>query len=224
MSNGQVLARRADDPDMLGAVEIATLVAVCTPWADPQLAHALIMAGSGGNPWRITHADGREVDAQSRRDAEVEIANASAGGAGANSPVFVGLMQVPWVPGRDGASAGLVLLDKCTNLTVGYQQYVAAWQAAAKYDSASAPRTAIASNLYRVAQPIRQSDYATRLASRLGEPAVARPATMTDPIYHKVIAEWSAGIAARHGDRGNGTIPTMLADAAWQARRARENQ
>lgn len=209
---------------MLGPVELVTLIAFCVPWADPGVAYALVMAGSGGTPWRITHADGRVTDAASVREALSALEAVGTASGQPNAPSYVGLMQVPFDPARDSADTGAVLLDKCANIAIGYQRYVAAWDAAAKYDKVAGPRTAIALNLYRTAQPLRQSPYATAAADWMGKPVPAKPAAMTDPIYHKVLAEWSAGIAARHGARGGGQTITLLADAAQHASRSRQGK
>ena len=208
---------------MLSPVEIATLIAFCTPWAEPSLAYALVIAGSGGEPYRIAQSSGQVDDHANRPAAERALTSllAAKQGSTADSILFVGLMQVPIPASSAHLNEGRMLLDKCTNLATGIQRYALAWETALRTDPSPWPRSAVAFNLFRSAQALRQTDYSTKATEVLKSGQIPRPAPPTDPIYHAVAADWSASIAQRHGYRVGAADVTLLDDAAATAQWAR---
>lgn len=210
---------------MLTPLELSTLIAFCTPWADADLTWSLVSAGSAGAPYLISTAEGPLLDAPSRGTAEKLIVERFSA-ADANAPVvyFVGLTQYPVVASPGSVQLAKRLLDKCGNLELGYQRYVAAWEAATTGNPPPWIRTAMAFNLFRSARPDRETPYSAKAIDSLKGVARPAPAPPTDPVYHAVAADWSASLAQRHGTRGDGSEWTLLDGSTALARWAREGK
>ena len=209
---------------MLSPVEIATWVALCIPWADPRLASALIEAGSGGEAYLVTMDAEPAFTGRTPRETIMHLrAQSKDANAGKLPPLqqYIGLMQIPTSALRDLGLESEAAIDKCTNLVVGYQLFLSAYDYAGKVEKSPWKRTAVAYNFYRNRQTVIETDYSKRAVDYLMKAPDSTPASMTDPIYHAVMAEWSAGLANRHGSRQNQPRVSLLAEAESIVRWAR---
>lgn len=209
---------------MLSPVEIATWVALCIPWADPRLASALVEAGSGREAYLVAEDTKPEFIGQTPRETILHLRAQSKDAAANKSPPvqqYIGLMQIPTSALRDLGLESEAAIDKCTNLTVGYQLFLSAYDYAGKVEKSPWKRTAVAYNFYRNRQTAIETEYSKRAIDYLMKAPVNLPANMTAPIYHAVMAEWSAGLAYRHGTRQSQPRASLLAEAEAITRWAR---
>ena len=211
---------------MLSPIEISTLIAFCTPWADPDIVWSLILAGSGGAPYTVRADEQVIASGEHIHSARKIIAEKfSATDTAQRKPVYyIGLTQVPVIGSAENVRYAQLLLDKCTNLAVGYERYANAWDAAKRNESSPWPRATVAFNLYRNAPAKPPSPFAAKAVALLKASGRPAPAAMTDPIYHAVAADWSASLAQRHGVRGEGPAWTLLDDSAALAQWARNGK
>ena len=184
---------------MVSPAELATLIALCVPWGEPQLVAALVEGGSGREPYLLSSSTGVLASPRTSREAAQQLADLSSGttGSAQESDVFIGLAQIPLTSLRKSKLDPALALNKCTNLEIGYHLLLDAYQIAAKTERSPWKRTSLAYNYYREQRPVQETAYSKRVADYLTKVATARPAKMTDPIYHAALAEWSAGLAAR---------------------------
>jgi hypothetical protein len=209
---------------MLSPVEIATWVALCIPWAEPRLASALVEAGSGREAYLVTEDAKPAFTGRTPRETIMHLRAQSKEANASKSPPlqqYIGLMQIPTSALRDLGLESEAAIDKCTNLAVGYQLFLSAYDYAGKVEKSPWKRTAVAYNFYRNRQTVIESEYSKRAVDYLMKAPETMPANMADPIYHSVMAEWSAGLANRQGSRQSQPRVSLLAEAGAIARWAR---
>jgi hypothetical protein len=179
---------------MLSPIAIATWISFCVPWAEPRLAAALIDAGSGGEPFVITDSAGKAFVAKNQAEAIHHLRNNSDPGER-----FLGLTQIP-----SSALAPLGLnpehvLDKCTNLEVGYHLLTLAYEHAQKVEKSPWKTVSVAYSYYRNRQVLIDTPFARKATDHLMKAPIVQPAPMGSPLRHSIMAEWSAGLASRQG-------------------------
>lgn len=209
---------------MLSPIEIATWVALCIPWADPRLASALVEAGSGREANLVADDVKPAFIGRTPRETIMHLRAQSKDAAAQNAipaQQYIGLTQIPATALRDLGLESEAAIDKCTNLAVGYQLFLSAYDYAGKVEKSPWKRTAVAYNFYRNRQTVIETEYSKRAVDYLMKAPIIMPAAMTDPIYHAVIAEWSAGLANRHSGRQSQPRMSLLAEAESIVRWAR---
>lgn len=203
---------------MLDAVAIATWISVCIPWAEPRLAAALVVAGSGGEPLMITSLGKAPVVPGSRKEAYALIA------ATRNEQVLVGLTQIP---GRTLDAAGLpreTALDACGNLEIGYQVLMQAYEQAKKAERSPWKQVSLAFNLFRDGKLQIETPYSKKVVEHLMTASSIAPAPMNSALRHEVVAAWSAGLATRTASQAKAPQLSILAESSAIASWARTQQ
>jgi len=166
---------------MLSATVLATWIAFCIPTADPAIATALVMAGSGGNPALIADKAGQPLP--------------SAALAQPAQEAFVGLTQIPAAQLRTIGVPPALALNTCTNLMLGWQLWSAAHAKAQEQEKTKWKAVSLAFSIYHDGQAALETPYsqkATDLAIKHEPVAPARPGSR---IYNEVVASWANGQA-----------------------------
>lgn len=179
---------------MLSPVEIATLIAICTPWAEIRLAGALIHAGSQGRATLIIDDEGAESNltlAESRRLLHQPK------GAG-RAIRFAGLTQVPLNTFPTSEIPIDMVLDNCTNLQIGYSLWLHAYEKASRLRNEPWQRLAVAFNIYRSGRPDLDTAYSSRAINYLRSGDIGTAARTGEALHAKAISDWVAGQAIRH--------------------------
>ena len=209
---------------MLTPVAIATWISFCVPWAEPRLLAALIEAGSAGDPYLIADdADGRNspaTQAAAIKTLRKRVAQEASPNKGSNA-LYLGLTQLPT---RSLPALGVspeVAIDKCANLEIGYTLFLSAYEEAGKKEKSPWKRLSAAYNYYRTGVMALDTPYSKRATDYLMSGKVIAAAAMTDPLYHSVAGEWSAGMATRHAMRPATDPAAVLIASGQLAQRTR---
>lgn len=181
---------------MFSAVAIATLISVCTPWAEPRLLAALVMAGSEGQANLVIDSAGERHVGKSKAEAMRHIA-----GYKSNDELFIGLTQIPRTRLLQFGVPPEQALDACSNLQIGYQIFMNAYDQAAKVEKSPWKTTALAYSIYRDQRAAVDSPFATKATQYLMTAPAVAPAGMNDPLRHQILALWSANLASIHSAR-----------------------
>lgn len=203
---------------MLSPVALSTWIAFCVPWAEPRLAAALVAAGSAGEPYLVVDANDQKfvgkTPSESVRFIRKRTAKPTDTAKTAADTLYIGLTQIPSFALRELGIDPEIALDKCSNLEIGYSIFLAAYSHAQTVEKSPWKTTSVAYNFFRNRQSVIDTPYAKRATDYLMQGTVVSPAGMNDPIYHAVVAEWSAGLAARHAMRIQQPGPSLLAESS----------
>lgn len=181
---------------MLSPLALATWISICTPWAEPRLLSALVVAGSGGVPFVITEASGQNFVAKSQAELTTRYRQLKPEGE-----VFIGLTQIP-------ASRLIALglhpedaMDVCMNLEIGYHLFTIAHEQARKVEKSPWKTVSVAYSIFRTGQVVVDSPFGRKATDHLMSGANVSPAPMNSPVRHGILAEWSSAIATRQAAR-----------------------
>lgn len=175
---------------MLNPVLLATWIAYCAPTAHPVLAHALVHAGSEGDPWLVTDASGKKLAAASRADAMTALHAAPAGGE-----LYVGLAQVPRSSLHALGVPADAAIDPCTNLRLGYELFTSAYLYATEVEKTPWKTLTIAFSHYRSRQKSLDDSYAIKAIELVKKGAYQSPAPFGSRLYMAVAVEASTSLA-----------------------------
>lgn len=181
---------------MLSPLALATWISICTPWAEPKLLTALVVAGSGGVPFLITEASGQSFEAKSQAELTTHYRQLKPEGE-----QFIGLTQIP---ASRLIAIGLhpeVAMDVCMNLEIGYHLFTIAHEQASKVEKSPWKTVSVAYSIYRSGQAVLDSPFARKATDHLMSGATLAPAPLNSPLRHGIIAEWSAAMATRQAGR-----------------------
>ncbi len=202
---------------MLSPIALSTWIAFCIPWAEPRLAAALVTAGSAGEPYLVAGTNDEKFVGKTPAESVRYIRKRKSDAADTNKPapttLYIGLTQIPSFALQELGIDPEIALDKCSNLEIGYSIFLAAYSHAQTVEKSPWKTTSVAYNFYRNRQNVIDTPYAKRATDYLMQGTIVYPAGMNDPIYHSVAAEWSAGLAARHGMRVQQPGPSLLAES-----------
>ncbi len=201
---------------MLSPVALATWISLCTPWAEPRLLTALVVAGSAGDPYLITDAADKPLASGSPKDALRVLRQLPAG-----SEAYIGLTQLPV---SKLAALGLhpeAALDPCGNLEVGYQLLLNARAEAGKVEKSPWKTVSVAYSLYRSGKAVIDGPFARKATDHLMKGTTVAPAPLGSPLRYSILAEWSAGLAMREAARYGTPRPAPLVHSLAVARWAR---
>lgn len=179
---------------MLSPAEIATLIAICTPWAEARLAGALIHAGSEGRPTLLIDNEGKEFELSRAESHRLLLQMNNAG----TMIRFAGLAQVPLKVFSTTEKPIDTVLDNCTNLHIGYSLWLQAYEKASRLRSAPWQRLAVAFNIYRTGLPELETEYSSRAINYLKSGAIGTAAHAGEATHSAVIRDWAAGQALHH--------------------------
>jgi hypothetical protein len=169
---------------MLTPVILATFISVCLPMADPVVAHALVAAGSSGEPLTVMDAAGQKLAGGTERELAAALKAAPA-----DQELYVGLTQIP-------RSALIKLgippestLAPCTNLRIGYQLYSEAREVVAASQKNPKKLMAVSINYYRNRQKTAEGAYAQKAADAFTKPAFSPPASFGSRLHMAIAAQ-----------------------------------
>lgn len=198
---------------MLSPVALATWISFCVPWAEPRLAAALVIAGSGGDAYAIADVTGR-LDTPTTHAAAIEKLRSRTSTDPANAtqptkPLYLGLTQIPLISLRTLSISPELALEKCANLEIGYSLFLHAYDAASKIEKDPWRRTALAYNYYRTGEKSFSTPYSKSAIDVLKAGNFANPASFNDPLRNIIAAEWSSGLLTRHAMHNTVTASTQ---------------
>ena len=166
---------------MFDAVALATWIAFCIPSADPAIATALVMAGSGGAPALIADKEGQALPARTALQADQDT--------------YVGLTQIPAKQLRARGIPLIVALNPCVNLMLGWQLWSTAHLRAKVQQPSQWKAVSLAFSMYHDHQAVLETPFskkATDLAIKHVPVAPARPGSR---LYNEVASVWANGQA-----------------------------
>lgn len=201
---------------MLSPVAIATWISFCIPWAEPRLAAALVEAGSGGEPFVITEANGSPFKTATYAEAVRYARQLKPSGE-----VYLGLAQVPLSALNRMGLGPEHALDKCGSLELGYTLFLDAYAQAGKTEKSPWKTVSVAYSIYRDGQKLIDTPFGKKATDFLMKGTYAAPAAMDNPLRHGIVAEWSAGLASRQNAQNPSGKLSMLAEAEAIARWSR---
>ena len=203
---------------MLSPLALATWISVCTPWAEPRLLTALVVAGSGGDAFMITDGSEQPYIGNSQAEAVQHFRRLKPEGE-----LFIGLTQIPT---SKLIALGLhpeTALDTCSNLEIGYFLLTQAHKQASTVEKTPWKTVSVAYSIFRSGKVMIETPFARKATEYLMSGATVSPAPSTSPLRHGILQEWSAGLATRHAARYSAprfaplTESAMLAD--WSRKR-----
>lgn len=172
---------------------------------------ALAIAGSGNQPYLVRSASGGEYAGSSMSDAVRHFRTMDKSGAG---EIHLGLTQIPVSRLRALGINPEAALDICANLEIGHALLAEAHEKASRIEKSPWKTVAAAYSLYRDGKASIDSAFARKATDRLLAGTHTPPASLDSPIRHAIVAEWSAGLAARQASWQQEPRLSPLAESA----------
>jgi len=175
---------------MLTPIILATWISVCLPQADPVLAHALVAAGSEGEPLIVMDADGQKLPGSKAPELVAAMKTTPA-----DKELYVGLVQIPRSSLKSLGIPDDLALDPCINLQVGYQLYSAARDFAGTVEKTPKKMLGMSFNYFRTRQKLVDGPYAQKAVAAVDAPKLVSPAPFGTRLYMGIAAQAAASNA-----------------------------
>lgn len=181
---------------MLSPLVLATWISICTPWAEPRLLVALVMAGSGGEAFMVSDAAGQNFIGKTQAETSLHLRELKP-----SDELYIGLTQIPVSKLTTLGLHAETALDICSNLEIGYHLLTEAHMLAGNKEKSPWKRISAAYSIYRTGKAAIDSPFGRKATDYLMQAATLAPAPMNSPLRHALMSEWSSGLATRQANR-----------------------